>query len=49
MVDGMFLIDILINFLSANKNRDGTYMTASRDISVFYLKGWFVLDFISAF
>ena len=49
MIDGMFIIDILINFLSVNKKRDGTYMTTPKDISIYYLQGWFVFDFISAF
>lgn len=44
MVDGFFLLDIIINFLSAYENSEGKTIVNCKSIAVNYLTGWFLLD-----
>ena len=46
-VDGLFMVDILINFLAATENPDGSWNTSPRRIARDYLRGWFACDLIS--
>lgn len=46
LVDVLFGVDIIINFLSAYESNNQT-VTNLPDIARNYVKGWFVLDFIA--
>ena len=46
-VDVLFMVDILINFLSAVENDDNTLITEPKEIAKLYLKTWFAFDLIS--
>lgn len=43
-IDGLFFIDVCINFFSVQMNSDGSLETNHGKIVKGYLKGWFVLD-----
>jgi hypothetical protein len=43
-LDGLFGIDILINFLSAFENPDGSLEPRISKIAMNYLKFWFLVD-----
>ena len=48
MVDGFFLIDIFVNFISSYEDPDTTLPIVSlKKISIHYLTGWFPLDLIA--
>eukprot|EP01052_Picozoa_sp_SAG31_P016261 SAG31_NODE_1070_length_10071_cov_6.989771_13_plen_102_part_00 len=47
MVDLYFIIDVFINFRTAIVNSDGDLVYEGRGVALFYLKGWFLVDFIS--
>jgi len=48
-VDGVFLLDVGINFASITVNDDGTFETNRGNIACGYLRGWFLIDIISCF
>ena len=48
-IDFLFLCDILTTFISAFEDYDLKINDNLKDISTNYLKGWFVIDFISIF
>jgi hypothetical protein len=47
MVDALFFIDIIVNFISAIENPDGTIETRMSHIVKSYIKSWFMLDIIA--
>lgn len=49
IIDVFFIIDIYINFNMASWLPSGVLETNPKKIRKLYLKGWFLLDFISAF
>jgi len=49
MVDLLFFGDMVINFRTVIVLENGTCETSSKAIATKYLKGWFVLDFMSTF
>ena len=48
-IDFLFLCDILATFISAFEDYDLKINDNLKDISSNYLKGWFIIDFISIF
>ena len=46
-VDFLFMVDILINFLAATENSDGSWNTSPKLIARDYLRSWFTLDLLS--
>ena len=48
-IDFLFLIDIFVNFLSAEEDNDGNLIHNQRDIFWMYLQGWFLFDFVTVF
>ena len=48
IIDGLFLIDVSVNFFSVQVNVDGSLETNHRVIVMGYLKGWFWLDFTAS-
>ena len=47
VVDGLFLLDIVINFFvpyRAHRNSGGLMISDNRRMAMHYLRGWFVLD-----
>jgi hypothetical protein len=47
-VDGLFLIDILINFISAYEDpATGLPVISLKKIAINYLTGWFFLDLLA--
>ena len=49
ILDCLFLCDIIATFLSAFEDYDLKINDNLKDISSNYLKGWFIIDFISIF
>ena len=47
--DAIFCADVLVNFRTSYRLKDGTLITDPRAIAMRYLKTWFFLDFISSF
>jgi hyperpolarization activated cyclic nucleotide-gated potassium channel 1 len=45
VIDGLFSVDVFVNFFSVQVNADGSLETRHRTIVMSYLKGWFLLDF----
>ena len=46
-VDGIFITDLFINFISAYERRDGSHECRPKIIAKAYLKSWFIVDFIA--
>ncbi|XP_071966244.1 potassium/sodium hyperpolarization-activated cyclic nucleotide-gated channel 2-like isoform X2 [Antedon mediterranea] len=49
IADGLFMIDIVLNFCTGIARQHGEVILQKRRIAWCYLKGWFPLDFISSF
>lgn len=50
IVDIIFSLDILVNFLSATENTsDNTIIYKHKEIAKNYIQSWFVLDLIACF
>ena len=49
MIDTIFLLDVIINFLTALEDDSGDYLTNRKVIAKEYLTTWFLIDFISCF
>ena len=50
IVDIIFSIDILVNFLSVTENTsDNTILYKHKEIAKHYIQGWFILDLIACF
>jgi len=49
IVDILFSIDIVVNFLSAVELSDGTVATQLRIIAVIYIRTWFLFDVAAVF
>ena len=48
MIETIFIIDLLINFRTTYiSDKSGLEITDSKSIAITYLKGWFIVDFIS--
>ena len=47
-IDLFFLIDIFINFNTTFMHENGLYETSRCNIALSYLKGYFLIDFISS-
>jgi hypothetical protein len=48
IMDGLFIIDIIINFNTALESDSGDLITSRKVISVEYFKTWFLIDFVSS-
>ena len=46
-LDGLFFIDIFVNFLSALEKKDGSYECNLKIIAKTYVKSWFFLDLVA--
>lgn len=46
-IDGLFVIDIFVNFNAAFFQEEYILVTDRKEIACNYLKGWFAVDFIS--
>jgi hypothetical protein len=46
IIDGVFLCDLLKNFLTIFENNDGIVVRDHRAIAHHYIKGWFALDLV---
>ena len=46
-VDVLFMLDILVNFLQATENSDGTWVYQPKRIARNYIRSWFAFDFVS--
>jgi hyperpolarization activated cyclic nucleotide-gated potassium channel 1 len=44
VIDGLFFVDVVVNFFSVGVNSDGSLETRQGKIAIGYLKGWFWLD-----
>jgi hypothetical protein len=44
LIDFLFLLDIIFNFISAYEKRDGTIETRFKKIALSYMKLWFIID-----
>ena len=48
LTDIIFLVDIILTFFTSVSNKQSVYeVTDKREIAKIYLKGWFLIDFIS--
>lgn len=47
LVDGLFALDIVVNFRSMRVLADGSLETRQRELARHYLKSWFVVDLVS--
>jgi hypothetical protein len=47
VVDGLFMFDIFVNFVTAIENRDGTENASLKTIAATYLRSWFIFDLLS--
>lgn len=47
IMDGFFMIDIIVNFNTALINEKGELVTSRKTIASEYLRGWFWIDFAS--
>lgn len=46
-VDSLFFIDIVMNFITAFEDERGIVIVDKKKIAQAYLKGWFLIDFVS--
>jgi len=46
-MDGLFLVDILINFCSAIENEGYQIIDGRKAIAILYMKSWFIIDFVA--
>lgn len=49
IIDAIFLVDIIVNFLSAYQDEDLVMIDDKKIIAKSYLSGWFLLDSIAIF
>jgi len=49
MVDCLFFIDILVNFISAVEVSEGIVDPRLKSIAITYIKSWFLLDLFATF
>ena len=49
IVDLLFVIDIIVNFISAYETVEGELIVNLKSIALNYAEGWFVIDFIAVF
>ena len=49
VIDGIFMFDIIINFLTALEDDGGDYIISTKVIAKKYMSGWFWIDFLSCF
>ena len=47
MIDGFFITDMFINFVSAYEDDDKNIEFRMHKIAINYLKGWFLIDIVS--
>lgn len=48
-LDSLFIVDLMINFISAKEINDEEFDCRFRVIAISYLKSWFALDVIGEF
>ena len=48
ITDFLFMIDLVLNFVTAIENDNGELCTDRKKIVVSYLKTWFLIDFMSS-
>jgi hypothetical protein len=46
-IDILFTMDIMVTFISADTEHDGTLIHNQKEIANNYIKGWFLFDFIA--
>lgn len=44
VIDGLFIIDIIVNFFTTYQTKDGLYSKSLKSISIRYLRSWFLFD-----
>jgi hypothetical protein len=49
VIDGLFTIDIFINFISAVEMTDGSVISSLKDIAADYARSWFIFDVAAVF
>ena len=47
IVDLYFIVDLVLNFRTSYRKPDGTHEEMPRAIADHYLRGWFIIDFVS--
>jgi len=47
IMDSLFLVDIVVNFITLLENDMGELISDRKKIALIYLKGWFWIDFVS--
>ena len=47
IVDGIFMLDIFFNFITAYYDKNHTLITRKKFIVKSYLKGWFIIDILA--
>ena len=47
VMDGLFMVDVVINFFTALETESGELITNRKEIALTYMKGWFTIDFVS--
>lgn len=48
-IDGLFMLDIIVNFLSAIELDDMIIETRPKEIALNYVKFWFLFDLLATF
>ncbi|KAG4073881.1 hypothetical protein HA402_014086, partial [Bradysia odoriphaga] len=48
IVEGLFIVDIILNFRTTYVSRKGEVVSDSKSIALNYLRGWFVVDLLAA-
>ena len=48
LIDSLFELDLILNFITATENENGELITDRKQIAVSYLKGWFIIDLVSS-
>lgn len=47
IMDALFMVDIVVNFITVIESDNGDLVTNRKIIACTYLKGWFLIDFVS--
>ena len=49
VIDGLFFLDLILNFFSAYYTNDGTLIISRERVAITYARSWFALDLIAWF
>ena len=47
-VDIFFCMDVILNFFTSKKSKEGKYITNLKTLAVDYIYGWFLFDSITS-